>query len=202
MAKNKVYLLTYLLFGVFSFINCQTLELIGHYAENESYDSNHNLFLKKDGSFQYIVKEGLSCDTILGNWYVVKNKHVILTPKKTEAYHVEIRCDTCVNTFYIRTYALQDGYVLSKPNIKVFTKGSIVKDEITNSLKFAIMQNADSIQVNYFGFEPYVFIPQNKNNVIANIFLEEEQQKMLQKDIILKIKKSKLVTESGIILRK
>lgn len=202
MAKSKVYLLAYLLFGVFSFTNCQTLELIGHYSENETYGSNHNLFLKKDGSFQYIVKEGLSCDTILGSWSVVKNKQVILSPKKTEAYHVETRCDTCLNAFYIRTYALQDGYVLSKPNIKVFIKGMVVQDGIFNSLKYTIMQNTDSIQVNYFGFVPYVFVPKNKNNAIANIFLEEERQKILQKDIILKVKKSKLVTESGIILRK
>ena len=202
MVKSKVYLLACLLFGVFSLTSCQTLELVGHYVENETYGTKHDLSLHKDGSFQYVVKEGLACDTILGDWDVDESKQVILTPKKIENYHIETDCDTCVGVFFIKTYALPDNYEINKPDVKVYAKGDVIEDRITNSVKDVIMQNADSIQINYFGFEPYVFIPQKKRNAMANVFLIEEQQRLLQKDRTLKIKKKKLIIESGIKLRK
>jgi len=202
MVKSKIFLFTYLLFGVFSLSNCQTVKLVGHYIGGVSYGTKHDLRLFKDGSFQYILKEGLACDTILGDWNVLENKRMILSPKKTENYHNESKCDTCAGKFYIKTYALPDSYELNKPIVKVYDKGSIIEDGIINSLGDVIMQKADSIQINYFGFEPYTFTPKNKNNVIVIVFLIEEQQRVLQRDKILKIKKSKLVTEKGIVLKK
>ena len=202
MEKSKVYLLAYLLFGVVFFTNCQTLELAGHYIENESYGVKHDLSLYKNGSFLYVLKEGLACDTILGVWDVVENKQITLTPKKTGSYHVELDCDTCAGVFYIKTYALPDGYELNKPSINAYSKGEIIADGLTNTVKYVIMQKVDSIQINYFGFEPYVLIPQKKNNIVANVFLIEEQQRLLQRDRTLKIKKDKLVTESGIKLKR
>jgi hypothetical protein len=64
------------------------------------------------------------------------------------------------------------------------------------------MQKADSLQINYFGFDSYRFIPQKRNDVVVNVFLIEAQQGLLQRDRILKIKKSKLITENGITLKK
>ena len=76
-----------MLFGVFTLSSCQTVKLAGHYVEGESYGTKHDLNLFKDGSFQYIIKEGLACDTILGDWTVLENKQLILSTKKTEDYH-------------------------------------------------------------------------------------------------------------------
>ena len=202
MAKSKVYLLAYLLFGVLPLANCQTPELLGHYVENESYGTKHDLSLRKDSSFQYIIKEGLACDTVVGEWNIFEKKQIVLTPKKTKSYHIESNCDTCAGNFCIKTYALPDNYELTKPNVKVYVKGEVIKDGITNSIKYAIMQKVDSIQINYFGFKPYVFVPQKRNNAIVKVFLIEEQQELLQRNRILKIKKNKLVTEKGIVLKK
>jgi len=202
MAKSKVYLLAYLLFGVLPLANCQTPELIGHYVKNESYGTKHDLTLRKDSSFQYIIKEGLACDTIVGEWNIFEKKLIILTPKKTESYHIESNCDTCAGNFRINTYALPDNYELTKPNLKVYVKGEVIEDGITNSIKYAIMQKADSIQINYFGFQPYVFVPQKRNNAIVKLFLIEEQQALLQRNRTLNIKKNKLVTEKGMVLKK
>ncbi|MGE5428582.1 MAG: hypothetical protein ACM3O8_11855 [Methylococcaceae bacterium] len=202
MAKSKIFLFTYLLFGAFSLSNGQAVKLVGHYVGGVSYETKHDLSLFKDSSFQYILKEGLACDTILGNWNVLENKRIILSPKKTKNYHNESKCDTCAGKFYIKTYSLPDSYELNKPVVKVYNKGTIIEDGIINSLGNVIMQKADSIQINYFGFEPYTFTPQNKNGVIVNVFLIEEQQGVLQRDRILKIKKSKLVTEKGLELKK
>ena len=202
MAKSKVYLLAYILFGVLSLVNCQTPVLVGRYVENESYGIKHDLSLHKDGSFQYIIKESFTFDTIEGEWNISGKKQIILSPKKTKSYHIESHCDTCAGNFCIKTYAIPDNYELTKPNVKVYGKGGVIEDGITNSVKYAIMQKADSIQINYFGFKPYVFVPHKKNNVIVKVFLTEEQQELLQRNRTLKIKKNKLVTEKGMILKK
>jgi len=202
MVKSKFFLITYILFGVFSLSNCQTVKLAGHYVEDASYGIKHDLNLFENGSFQYIIKEGLGRDTVLGDWNIKGSKQMILSPKKIENYHSEIKCDTCSSRFYIRIYALLDSYELTEPSVKIYSKGVIIKDGIINFIENVIMQKADSIQIDYFGFEPYVFMPQNKNDAIVSIFLIEEQSKLLQKDRILKIKKSKLITEQGAILRK
>jgi hypothetical protein len=202
MGKNKIFVFTFMFFGAFSLSYSQTVKLVGHYVEGESYGTRHDLNLLKDGSFLYIVKEGLACDTISGDWTVLENKQIILTSKKTEDYHIETKCDSCSGKYYIRTYALPDNYELKKPNVKVYDKGTIIEDGIINIVGTAIMNNADSIQINYFGFQPYTFIPHNKNNVIVNVFLIEEQQRVLQRDRILKIKKRNLVMENGMVLKK
>lgn len=202
MVRSKVFFITYILFGAFSLSYCQAVKLVGHYVGGVSYETRHDLKLFKDGSFQYIIKEGLSCDTILGDWNIKENKQMILTPEKIKSYHIESKCDTCASSFFIRSYALLDNYELTKPNVMVYSKGVIIKDGIINSIGDDVMQKADSIQVNYFGFEPYLFTPQNKSDAIANIFLIEEQRELLQKDRILRIKKNKLITEQGIMLRK
>jgi hypothetical protein len=202
MEKSKVYLLACLLLVVFFLTSCQTFELAGHYVANESYGTDHDLSLNKDSSFQYVIKEGLACDTILGYWQVDDNKQLILVPNKKESYLIQTDCDTCAGIFYIKTYALPDNYEMSMPYIKVYAKGHVIESGITNSVKDIIMQKADSVQINYFGFEPYVFIPQKKRNAIIDVFLVEEQQRLLQKDKKLKIKKNKFVTESGMKLKK
>lgn len=202
MAKSKVNLFVCLLFGVFSFTHCQTTETAGRYVANESYGTKHDLSLHKDGSFKYIIKEGLASDTIIGKWNIIENKQMILTPQKIKGYHFESNCDTCAGSFCIKTYALPDKFELNKPSVKVYAKGEVIEDGITNSVKNIIMQKADSIQIDYFGFKQYVFIPQKRDNAIANVFLIEEQQLLLQRDITLKIKKSKLVTEKGMVLKK
>lgn len=202
MVRSKILFITYILFGACSFSNCQAVKLLGHFVGGVSYETRHDLYLFKDGSFQYIIKEGLSCDTILGDWVIKKNKQMILTPEKIKSYHIEYKCDTCASSFFIRTYALLDNYELTKPSAMVYSKGVIIKDGIINSIGDDIMQKADSIQVNYFGFEPYLFTPQNKRDAIVNIFLIEKQRELLQKDRILRIKKNKLITEQGILLTK
>ena len=202
MAKNKVYLLTCLLFGVLSLANCQTLELAGYYVDCESYETKHDLSLHKDGSFQYILKEGLACDTIVGEWNIFEKKQIILTPIKTFSYHIESNCDTCSGNFNIKTYALPDNYELTKPEVKVYFIGEIIEVDITNSVNYSIIQKADSIQINYFGFKSYVFVPQERKNVIVKVFLVEERQEVLQRNRTLKIKKNKLVPVKGCILKK
>jgi hypothetical protein len=202
MAKNKVCLFVYLMFGVFSFIHCQNIKLAGRYVENKTYGIKHDLNLLKDGSFQYVIMEGLASDTIVGEWNIFEHKQIILTPTKIKSYHIESKCDSCAESFRIKTYALPDNFELNKPHVKVYAKGELIEDGITNSVKNAIIQKADSIQINYFGFKPYVFIPQKENNAIACVFLIEEQQILLQREIVLKIDKNKLVTEKGRILKK
>ena len=202
MVKSKFFLITYILFGFFSLSNCQTIKLSGHYLENATYGTKHDLNLFENGSFQYIIKEGLACDTILGDWNVKGSKRIILSPKKIENYHRELKCDTCSSRLYIRTYALLDSYELTKPSVKIYSKGGIIEDGIINPIEGVIMQKVDSIQIDYFGFEPYMFMPQNKDDAIVSVFLIEEQSELLQKDRILKIKKSKLITEQGTTLRK
>lgn len=202
MVKSKFFLITYTLFGVFFLTNCQTVKLSGHYVENAPYGIKHDLNLFENGSFQYIIKEGLGCDTVLGDWIVKGSKQMILSPKKMENYHSELKCDTCSSKFYIRTYTLLDSYELTKPSIKIYSKGVIIKDGIINTIEDVIMQKADSIQIDHFGFEPYVFMPQNRNDAIVSVFLIDEQYELLHKDRILKIKKSKLITEQGAMLRK
>jgi hypothetical protein len=78
----------------------------------------------------------------------------------------------------------------------------VIKDGMIDFVGNTIMQKADSIQINYFGFESYTFMPQNEKNAVANIFLIEEQQGLLQRDRILRIKGRKLITEKDIILKK
>ena len=158
MGKSKFFVFTYMLFGVYSLSSCQTSKLAGHYVEGESYRTKHDLNLFKDGSFQYIIKEGLACDTILGDWTVLENKQMILSAKKTEDYHNETKCDTCAGKYYIKTYALPDNYELNKPSVKVYDKGMIIEDGIINLVGDVIMHKADSIQINYFGFEPYTLL--------------------------------------------
>lgn len=202
MVKSKIYLFACLLFGVFSHTTCQTIELAGRYIENEYYGTKHDLNLYKDGSFQYIIKEGISCDTILGEWDISKNKQMILIPKKIKSYHIESDCDTCAQYIRITTYALPDNYELNKPSVKVYAKGEVIEEGIANTVKNEIMQKADSVLINYFGFKPYVFVPPKRNNVIVRVFLIEEQQELLQRNRTYKIKKSKLVSETGMVLKK
>jgi hypothetical protein len=202
MVKSKIFLIAYLLLGVLSLSNCQTSKLAGCYVGNATYGTKHDLNLLIDGSFHYIIKEGLASDTILGDWNVKGNKQIILSPQKLLNYHREVNCDTCAGKFYIRAFSLLDGSELTQPNVKVYSKGIIVTNGIVNTIGDDVMQNADSIQINYFGFEPYLFRPQKRNNTIVHVFLIEEQQYLLQNDIVLRVKKNKLITESGIILRK
>ena len=206
MAKSKIFLLIYLLLVIFFHSNCQNIgnlsKFAGHYVENSPFGIKHDLRLFEDGSFQYIIKEGLANDTIFGNWKVKKNRQVILLPIKTGSYHFESMCDTCAGRIYIKIYAFPDNYELNKPNIKVYEKGVILENILINSMESIVMQKADSIQINYFGFKQYMFIPQNRDNVIVNVFLIEEKEILLQKDRILKVKKSKLVTDKGTTLKK
>lgn len=202
MAKNKVCLFFFLIVGVFSFTHCQTNKLAGRYMDNKIYGIKHDLNLHKDSTFQYVIMEGLASDTIVGEWNIFEHKQIILTPSKVESYHIESKCDTCAESLRIKTYSLPDNFELNKPHIRVYAKGELIEDGITNSVKNAIVQQADSIQINYFGFKPYVFIPQEENNAITCVFLIEEQQIFLQRKIVLEIKKSKLVTEKGRTLKK
>lgn len=202
MAKIKVYLLIHLLLGCLPLAICQTLELAGYYVGCESYETKHDLRLHKDGSFQYILKAGLMCDTIVGEWNVFEKKQIILTPIKIFSYHIESNCDTCSGNFYIKTYALPENYELTKPKVKVYVIGEIIEVGITNSIKSSIIQRADSIHINYYGFKSYVLVPQKRKNVIVKVFLIEEQQEVLQRNVTLKIKKNKLVPEKGCVLKK
>lgn len=119
MARSKILFFIFLLFGALSLSYCQTVKLVGHYVGGISYETRHDLNLFKDGSFQYIIKEGLSCDTILGDWNIKENKQMILSPEKIKSYHIESKCDTCASSFFIRTYALLDNYELTKPSVKL-----------------------------------------------------------------------------------
>jgi hypothetical protein len=82
MVKNRVIFFMYFFFGVLVLANCQVGQLAGHYVEHESYGIKHELSLFNDSSFEYAVKEGLACDTLLGIWNVVNKKQIILSPKK------------------------------------------------------------------------------------------------------------------------
>ena len=200
MGKSKLFI--FRLLSVFLLYSCQSVNLAGHYGEAESYGSKHDLNLFKDSSFQYIIKEGLACDTILGDWTVLENKKIILTPNKIVDYHNEAKCDTCEGKFYIKTYSLSDKYELINPFVRVYDKGMIIEDGIIHLVEDAIIQKADSIMINFYGFEPHTFAPQNKHDVIVNVFLIEDHQKVLQIDRILKIKKDKLVSETGKVVKK
>lgn len=202
METIKLILFVYLLFEATPCANCQTPELAGYYVGCESYETKHDLRLHKDGSFQYILKEGLACDTIVGEWNIFEKKQIILTPIKTFSYHIESNCDTCSENYNIKTYALPDNYELTKPDLKVYVIGEIIEVGITNSVKYSIIQKADSIQINYFGFKSYVFVPQERKNVIVKVFLVEERQEVLQRNVTLKIKKNKLVPVKGCVLKK
>lgn len=199
MAKSKLLLFIYLMFELFSFTNCQISKLGSHYVDKNSYETKHDLSLFNNGSFQYTIKEGLLYDTISGNWEFLRNKQIILKPWKMENYRIESKCDTCAGKFYIKTFALPDKDEIKKPSVKVYYDGAVLDTGINNNPEDVRIQNADSIQINYLGFEPYMFTPQNRNDVIVNIFLIEEQQRLLQRDIILKIKKNKLVSDEGLI---
>jgi len=202
MERINACLIAYLLFGVVFCSNCQTVEYVGRYVGGESYETRYELRLYKNGSFQYVLKEGLACDTILGVWDVVENKIIVLRPEKFESYHIELDCDTCSGVFYIKTYSLHEDDKLNYPDVCVYSKGGVIAEGITNSIEHVVMQKADSIQINYVGFESYVFIPQKRYNTVAEVYLIEEKQMFLQIDITLKIRKNKLVTESGMKLKK
>lgn len=200
--KSKILFISYLLFGVLSSSYCQTDVLVGHYIGGVSYETMHDLNLFKDGSFQFIIKEGLFCDTIFGHWNVMENKQMILKPIKIKSYHIESKCDTCSNDFFIKTFALLDKDELTGASIKVYSKGDIIKDGIANSIGYDIMQKADSIKVNYVGFESYLFTPQNKRTTIVNIFMLDELHEKLQKDVILNLQKNRILTKQGLKLIK
>ncbi|KPK36495.1 MAG: hypothetical protein AMK70_02050 [Nitrospira bacterium SG8_35_1] len=206
MVKSKILQFIYLLFAVTAAANCQSVKdatkFVGHYVYDSFYGTNYDLKLLKDGTFQFIVKEGLSYDTIGGNWNVLENRKIVLSPPKTNNYHIESECDTCNSKYYIRTYSLIDRYELTKPSVEIYNKGTLIKDGIINAVENTVIQNTDSIKINYFGFETYAYIPQNTGGIVADVFLKEVQQGVLQKDRILKIKKSKLITEKGIELTK
>lgn len=199
MAK---YLTLLVLFLIYNFpFDFQKTELTGEYFK-EGYYTSYKLSLYNDYSFKYIIKEGLAYDTILGHWSRIKNKQLILSPAKTKAYHLEEECKTCFNTLLIKTYTLKDNNELNMPEVKIYANGKMIKDEITSTINHVLLPKADSIKVHYVGHEPYVLLPKFKNNTIVSIYLKEDKEMLLQKDRVLRIRKNKLITESGITLEK
>lgn len=173
--------------------------MAGYYLNDSSTGTMYALKLNTDSTFVYSINAGMMIDTVVGKWSVARNK-LLLNPEVSGNYHEKEFCNPCKGETFITVYD-EEGGTIELASVEVYEKGLRVKSGFINSLDFSTL-SFDSLKIEHLGFQSYSLTPEYGTSWVYRVYLRSDLSEQMEQKRILKIKKSRLITESRLILRK
>lgn len=162
------------------------------------HDSEHDLQINEDSSFVFYLKEGLTQDSIKGNW-LLKQRQLLLFEVNEDSYwslETEDSCEKLVVRVYdVSSLKLLDFYY------KIFEENNLIKEAISgDTLEMNFYEKADSIYIGSLGYKSLgISLGKGMQTCIA-VYLAKEDDEILSYK--WKVKKNTIECSCGLILKK
>lgn len=198
----------FIIFFVFSLSSCINKKIIPGSYFDKSLGHELVLEINLDTTFLYLCKGCMSWDSISGNWRLSNRKLTLnsfLSLENTCSFFEEKICDTCQDGIDIKVIDFESKADIQGAIISTFKQGNIFTKVTTNNKGIAVIkdQKIDSVRVDYVGFDSIVFTPNDDTQKLFVINMKsEELSRAVITNEVWKVKKGKIVSPKGFILKK